>query len=64
MPAYSHSPAAARSAGFVCAGLLLKAALDRATMEPRELAQDRSHWDAAIRRLFEGALQSAGRAPG
>src|SRR5215207_5691549 len=42
------------------AGLLGEAALDRATMDPGELAQDCSHWDASLRRLLEGVLQFRG----
>ena len=43
---------------------LLEAAFDRATMEPGELAQHRSRWDAALRRLLEGAAQFRGAGSG
>src|SRR5215208_6260307 len=33
-------------------------------MEPGELAQDRSHWDTALRRLLKGALQFRGAGSG
>ena len=33
-------------------------------MGPGELAQDRSHWDSALSRLFEGALQFRGAGSG
>ena len=44
--------------------LLLEAALDRATMAPRELAQDRTHGNPACGRLLESALQFFGAASG
>jgi hypothetical protein len=37
---------------------------DRAAMDAGELAQDRSHWNAALRRLFEGTLQFVSAASG
>ena len=40
------------------------AAFDRATMNAGELAQDRSHRDAALRRLVEGGLQFRGPGSG